>query len=214
MFHVYEPDDHCLCSNLINPFLNDLPEGFLLSPSDLQQATFILLPEEFKPIQGGAFLLKKKIGSLHAILRKKLQPHFPLMQDVWAGTICLRLPNDIGARDFESICKIFYPMIYEDLVAFGIKEKASFIYVTLTPVEHLSTEVMGFWPYVLAMRADESSDGLFHGVLALKGSLLKTQWFWKDPELLSQQMRMGRGTCSNESAQMNWFEKKEGISHG
>jgi hypothetical protein len=200
MFHVYEPNEHYLCRDLINPFLKDLPEGVLLFPSDLPQATFILLPEEVKPIKGGALLVKRKMGFLHPTLKAKLEARFPLMQDVWTGTICLQLPDDITGRDFDSICKIFYRMIYEDLVAFGIKERTSFVCLTLTSIEQLSTEVMGFWPYVLGVRADESSDGLFHGILSLKGSQLETQWFWRDSEFSNQEMSL----C----------EKKGGASHG
>ncbi len=213
MFHVYEPDDYYLCEYFINSFVTDLPEELLLSLSDLQQATFILLSEKAMPTKGGALLIKKKIGSLHSTLSKALQSHFPLLQDVWTGSVCLQLPSHMRGRDFEFMCKAFYRMIYEDLIAFGIKERTPFICLTMTPTEHLSTEIMGFWPYVLGVKADESSDGLFHGILALKGSKLETQWFWKDPDLLSQQIRMGRGggsqMYSGDSA-----EKKGGMLHG
>ncbi|OJW47944.1 MAG: hypothetical protein BGO67_08725 [Alphaproteobacteria bacterium 41-28] len=39
--------------------------------------------------------------------------------------------------------------------------------MTLEPGEYLCTEAIGLWPYVLKVRFQDSSDGLFHGILSL-----------------------------------------------
>lgn len=167
MFQIIPPSEQKSHREMIDSFMKEL-ESY--NPSifnnfhDLNNATLILAHEE--KIKGGAILLKKKISNLHPILQAHLKD-ITLNQEVWTGTTYLHFHKKIRGLTFESLCKIFYLHLYESLIAFGVKEKASSLYLTLDPCEHLCTDLMGFWPYKVQVRPRESKDSLFHGLLYL-----------------------------------------------
>ncbi len=127
---------------------------------------FILTEDSSESIFGGAALYKSQLPHLHKNVQKAI---FSLAQggEVWTCTVSLFLNNDFN---MEQTCQVFYANLYQKLLEFGRQEKINYLYVILEPGEYLSTEAMGFWPYVLEIRPQDSNDGLFHGILSLTDS--------------------------------------------
>jgi hypothetical protein len=114
---------------------------------------------------GGALLLKKRLLPFQRNVGSQ-KSLFPFQKgEIWTCTLKLHIDN--STLDFESFSKEFYHNLYEKLVAFGREVGTDFLYMVLDPGEYLCTEVIGFWPYVVEIRPQESMDGLFHGVLSL-----------------------------------------------
>jgi hypothetical protein len=87
--------------------------------------------------------------------------------------------KEISGWDYEKISKQVYGALYEDLVAFGVKEDISALYLTMPLVEHLSINLLGFWHFKLEQKPRESRDGLFHGLLSLNGCPHSSSDLWK-----------------------------------
>ena len=180
MFDFIPPTDHDSFRERINNFLKDLKTH----NSDLygtikpkSKATFILAQENSYQIEGGAILFQQKPSSLHTEVQGYIKDNGHLSESVWAGTLYLHFEDEIQGHIFESLCKVFYQYLYESLLTFGVQEQTSFLCLTLDPCEHLSTELIGLWPYKVQVRHRESPDGLFHGVLALTGNQNKLKGF-------------------------------------
>lgn len=171
MFQLFEKTVHSFHTPLIDSFLKILKNNNSLSPhfSHNNSAKFLLTENPTTGIFGGALLLKQKIGSLHKDIRKNLASFCP-DNEVWTCAIALYMGN--GAN-VELVCKNFYTELYESLLEFSLTEKINFLCMTLDPGEYLCTEAIGFWPYVVEIRPQESSDGLFHGILSLSYSQSK-----------------------------------------
>ena len=170
MFQTITPSEHKSHKEMIDSFMKEFEPynpSIFKNFHELNEATLILANEDLENIKGGAILLKRKPSSLHPILQAYLKDIAFPNQQVWAGTIYLHFHEEIRGHAFESLCKIFYRNLYESLIAFGVKEKTSFLCLTLDPCEHLCTDLMGFWPYKVQVRPRESKDGLFHGLLYL-----------------------------------------------
>ena len=57
---------------------------------------------------------------------------------------------------------------------FGKKEEADFFILSLRPAEFIKIKTHGHWPFLIEILPNASSDGLFHGLLALKPEKPKT----------------------------------------
>lgn len=132
-------------------------------PRNISQAKFIFTQESPASNFGGAVLLKQAIPSLHRDLRKTWGA-LCKENETWVCTAGLSV---VEGMDTENVCKEFYASLYEKLCLFGQEMHVSYLYVILNPGEYLSTEAMGFWPYVAEIRPCNSYDGLFHGILSL-----------------------------------------------
>lgn len=168
MFDVILPKNHPYQNPLKDSFLEIIKKNQTLNYvfRDQKNATFILTQDPLNGFYGGALLLKQKLSFLHKDIRKSLFSQSSQKQEIWTGNVSLYMTHDLPAH-FESLCKSFYQNLYAQLVEFGIKEKISFLCVTLEPGEYLCTEAIGLWPYVVEVRPQDSSDGLFHGILSL-----------------------------------------------
>jgi hypothetical protein len=182
MFKTIHPNEHESNRDLIDPFLKKLKAS---KPSlgnnfsDISNATFILAEENPDRIGGGAVLLKKKEETLHPQIRERLDAFVSPDQHVWFGTVALNLRHDISGQDFVRFSKLFYRELYEALMVFGRQEKTAFLCLRLPASEHLTTDILEYWPYVMSIRPKESGDGFFHSVLALTGTRNETTLFWK-----------------------------------
>ena len=169
MFCLIEPKKlhkQRLCNN---PFFNrgkslQIPDFFL---KNHVSSTVILTQDEFNGIYGGAVLLKQNFSSLHHSIQKSLLSFTSATSKIWTCTLFLHLEDDHPSVDFESLCKSFYHNLYKALTDFGLRESISFLCLTLLPGEYLCTEAIGFWPYVVEVRPQDSLDGFFHGILSL-----------------------------------------------
>ncbi len=140
------------CHSSLSPFPRNISQAKSIYTEDIASLNF-----------GGAILLKQKISSVHRELRKTWGS-LCNETDTWLCTAGLSVGDSINT---EQVCKDFYVSLYEMLCHFGKEENINYLYVILNPGEYLSTEAMGFWPYVAEIRPHESYDGLFHGILSL-----------------------------------------------
>ncbi|MBY0292588.1 MAG: hypothetical protein K2W92_04795 [Alphaproteobacteria bacterium] len=169
MFRLIAPKKCHEQESRIGSFFNrvknpHIPEFFLKNHTN---ATFILTQNECKGIYGGAVLLKQSFSSLHKSIQKSLVSFTSATSEMWTCTIFLHLEDDHLSVNFESLCKSFYQNLYKTLADFGLKENIGFLCLTLLPGEYLCTEAIGFWPYVVEVRPQDSLDGLFHGIVSL-----------------------------------------------
>lgn len=178
MFNVIEPQEHHLYASTINLFLQELHDADLLDAVSLEQdqdltnATYILLEEELKGLQGGALLLKQPFQDVVPTVRTYLEnlcPQYTHQCEIWTGKIAFQISKDISGGDYEKISKLLYRTLYNDLVAFSVKENTPFLCLTLPLVEHLSINMLGLWDFMFEVSPGESNDGFFHGLLSLAG---------------------------------------------
>ncbi|OJW51482.1 MAG: hypothetical protein BGO67_07000 [Alphaproteobacteria bacterium 41-28] len=169
MFKLIEPKNQDLQKPIINLFLRNIHKNPVLSETfpNPNNATFIVTEDTARGIHGGALLLKQNFTSLHRYIRKSLSSLASQNQEVWTCAVALHMENYSLVDHFEPFCKTFYQNLYEKFIEFGKQEKISFLCMILEPGEYLCTEVIGFWPYVVEVRPQESLDGLFHGILSL-----------------------------------------------
>ncbi|MBS0271847.1 MAG: hypothetical protein JSR85_04290 [Proteobacteria bacterium] len=170
MFTLIEPNDHRLYPML----LDSTQEFFKGHPTlkesfqDLTNATFIVHTNESQRVCGGALLLKQNASVLHKKVQKSIDAFALKKKEVWTCTLFLQEENNYFACHTEFFFDIYYRNLYKKIIDFGTNEKADFLYMTLVPGEYLCTEIMGCWPYVFEIKPQESSSGLFHGVLSFK----------------------------------------------
>lgn len=171
MFIIIRPRHHRKYRYLIYPFLKELNNrSSALSHEFLKirDAVFVLAQEDPDRINGGAVFFQRDIDSLHPKLKEQLASSLKDIEKIWIGTIALELKPGIVGQDFECFSKIFYENLFETFLKFGSKENISFLCLTLPPCEHIITDLMECWPYVIKVHPKESEDGLYHNILALK----------------------------------------------
>ena len=158
MFHYIEPGNHLNHQSHIDSFLITLKKTRTLTHSfqDFHNAAFILSHDSSGGFHGGALLLKNRIGSLHKNVRKSLTSLPSQNNDIWTCTVSLYMESDNLKGDFELLYRTFYQNLYEKLIEFGVNEKINFLCMTLEPGEYLCTESIGFWPYVVEVRPQDS----------------------------------------------------------
>lgn len=180
MFTTVLPQSHDLHRDSITLFekLFDNNPNLNTPFQDKEKATYLIENNVLEGYVGGALLIKSKMSSLHRKMGYRDMALSCHKEEVWTCSISLQIQN--ATFDFEALGKIFYQRLYKELVKFGTANDVSFLYLILDPGEYLCTEALGFWPYVVENRPQESMDGLFHGLLSLakerpviKTSLLK-----------------------------------------
>ncbi len=191
MVKLIEPKYHEDHKPLIEPLLELIRDNQDLSASfqNYKKATFVVERDENRGIYGGALLLKKKFSALYEKIGENAHAFASENDVIWNCTICVQMkPND-SRHYYESLCKILYRNLYEKLLEFGIKERTDFIWLSLTPVEYLSTELIGFWPYEVRLRPKQSPDGLFHGILPLaKSQAAVFSTIWASSQIPSREL--------------------------
>lgn len=181
MLNVIEPQEHHSYQASVHPFLQELSIScdVALEEEKLTNATYILVDEEIEGFQGGILLLKKRLETLYPDVKVYLEticPQHNLCTDVWTGYVAFQVNKDISGGHYEKISKLLYRVLYEDLIAFGVKENIPFLYLTMPLVEYLSINFLGMWDFMLEISPRESLDGLFHGILPLRGEAHDTSF--------------------------------------
>lgn len=178
MFNVIEPQEHHLYHSSINLFMQELRIAVNLNQNeDLAKASYILVEEEIKDLQGGILLLKKPLGAIFPEVRSYLEamcPQYNSCSEVWVGRIAFCFNKNISGLDYERISKLLYRSLFEDLIAFSVKENIPFFCLTMPLVEYLSINLLSLWDFMFKIRPREFSDGLFHGVLSFTGAMRNT----------------------------------------
>lgn len=171
MFNVIEPQEHHLYLSSIHKFLQELSIAVnFTEDEDLANVDYILVEEEIQGLQGGILLVKKPLGAVCAAVRTYLEtmcPQYQLCSEIWTGRIAFYFSKEISGWDYERISKLLYRSLFEDLIAFGVKENAPFLCLTMPLVEYLSINLLSLWDFMFEVRPRESYDGLFHGILSL-----------------------------------------------
>lgn len=173
MLNIIEPKNHQAYQTRIDSFLSLLKiyQNFSPSPEELQDGTFIIASDNEYGVYGGALLLEKSVWDLEHGIRQIVLTFQPDTNNLWTGLIGFYREHE---RSF-STAKILegYLDFYHDLLEafndFGNKKEINFLCLTLNPIEHLKLKNHGFWEYVGKVLPQESSDGLFHGILSLTG---------------------------------------------
>lgn len=174
MFKIIEPKYHCFYKIPIDRFieLTKLYSPLEFSQQDQNRATFILADNRETGIYGGALLLNKRLSDFPPELVKTLSDFVSPQECIWKCIISLSFEKDSPLYETDEMlhfCQIFYRKLYNRLVGFGKKEETGFLCVSLDSGEYLCTEGLVSWPYVFELKPQDSSDGLFHGVLPLTG---------------------------------------------
>ncbi len=167
MFTTVLPKSHDLHRDSITLFekMFDNNPNLKTPFQNKEKATYLIEDNTREEYVGGAILVKTKMSSLHRKMGYRDMTLTCHKEEVWTCSISLQIQN--AAFDFEAMGKAFYQRLYRELVSFGAKNDVSFLYLILDPGEYLCTEALGFWPYVVENRPQESIDGLFHGLLSL-----------------------------------------------
>ncbi|HUX79409.1 MAG TPA: hypothetical protein VMW10_06670, partial [Alphaproteobacteria bacterium] len=156
-------------------------------------ATFILNDDRETGVYGGALLLKKKLNDFPPELVKTLAEFVSPQECMWKCIISLFLQKESPLYETDEImhfCQTFYRKLYNRLVGFGKKEETGFLCVSLDSGEYLCMEELIAWPYVFEIKPQDSSDGLFHGILPLTGSPYEAyKKAWRGLDLSSQKRK-------------------------
>lgn len=135
---------------------------------------FIIAEGPNKKMLGGACLHRKEICEIHEDLSDLLETLVLDNNYIWeCSTVYLELTPHYPVPDTpegDLFSQDFYRGLYEELVNFGIKKKINFIIMKLNAQVYFSTKEIGLWPYVVEIKPQISADGLFHGILPLRGS--------------------------------------------
>ncbi len=178
MLYYIEPEHQYLHSDRIISYLTRLPCGpnAIESIQNFYQSTFLLVKDATNNIQGGAQLFKSPVRNLNVKVREYLGLYYPHVEEVWKGTISLEIDESLTGKEFQKACQRFYCALYENLMAFGVKENAPFLCLTMESVEHLTIEMQGYWPFVFEVKPS-SRDGMYNGVLSLMVGHQNTEGF-------------------------------------
>lgn len=178
MFKIIEPEYHCFYKTLIDRFMELIKlHHFNLSERDQNRATFILADTKNDGVCGGAFLLKRKLNEFSPELIIALSDFLSPAECVWECTIALSIEKGSLLYQMDGddrFCQTFYRNLHNRLMLLGKKEGVGFLCISLESGEYLCTEGLISWPYVLELKPQDSSDGLFHGILPLIGSQSET----------------------------------------
>lgn len=118
-------------------------------------------------IYGGAFLCKRDINDLPPSFQNILAGE----KEVWMGSVTLFInPLMTSLATGEDGCQIFYQELRAKFCEFGKKSEIQYLYLTLSPAEYRYTKQKGLWAYDHEVSPEDSSDGLFHGILALSSA--------------------------------------------
>lgn len=172
MFITIQPQDHQQNLDKISAFLALVKRypSISLSEEEKGQATYIIAHDAARGVYGGAVLVQKRSHLFPRKRHSNVVNFSAFKAKGWTCELFLHMENDdplFQNDDFESFCQEFYTDLYAQLDKFGLENGTEFIYTTLDPSEHLCTEMMGAWPYVMELKPQDSLDGLFHGVLSL-----------------------------------------------
>src|SRR3990167_11402405 len=171
MFKVVQPKNYHSNQDSIHLFHKAIENNQGLAPllQEAHDATYLLENNEPHGYVGGALILKRKLSPFLRTMGNSKIPFPEETSEVWVCSVGLHIQNP--TFDFEAHGKAFYKRLYQELLNFGALHTVNFLYLLLDPGEYLCTEALGFWPYVIEIRPQDSLDGLFHGLLSLKREL-------------------------------------------
>ncbi|MBP9692758.1 MAG: hypothetical protein KBD90_05475 [Alphaproteobacteria bacterium] len=173
MLNIIEPKDHKTNQKRIDSFLDLLKvyQSFSIPTEELENATFAIASDNEYGVYGGALLLKKSVWDLELGIRQMILTARPDMDEVWTGIVGYYKEHE-GAFSGKQALEVyldFYCNLLDVFNDFGDEKQINFLFLTLSKFEYLKTTNHELWEYVYTVLPEESSDGLFHGILTLDG---------------------------------------------
>lgn len=175
-FEVVESHKKNFRNNLINGMIERMKfyQGIELPLKNHLNPLFITAEGPSKKMLGAACLLKKEMSEIYEDLGDLVGTLVIHNNYIWeCSTIYLELSSHYpvpNTPEGDLFSQDFYRGLYEEFVKFGIKKRINFIIVKLNADVYFSTKEIGLWPYVVEIKPQISADGLFHGILPLRGS--------------------------------------------
>ncbi len=173
MLNIIEPKNHRPYQKRIDSFLNLLKvyQHFSIPMEELENATFIIASDNEYGVYGGALLLKKSVWDLECGIRQMILTALPDMEEGWTGIVGYYKEHEgpFSGKQALEVYLDFYCDLLKVFNDFGSEKQINFLFLTLSKLEYLKTKSHKLWEYVYKVLPEESSDGLFHGILSLNG---------------------------------------------
>lgn len=170
MLNIIESKDHQAHQSNIDSFLDLLKvyQSFSLAVEEKEQATFLIASDNKFGVYGGAVLYQQKVSELYKDIGKIISNFQPRRLDVWVARFGLyRGDEPYSSLEELDLREGFYRNLLKYFIEFGEKENLDFLTLSLCSSDFYQTKHHRPWPYILEIRAVDSSDGLFHGILFL-----------------------------------------------
>lgn len=169
MLKMIEQQEYACYRGRVDLFLEliQLQQGLSLAPEERRRSTFIVDQGEEGTIYGGAIIQHQHISQVHRPIANVISTILPHQYHVW--TAAFFLSDEADKKEGHS----FYKDLLKELTAFGEKQKSGFLCLSLSSDEYFRTKKKEGWPYVLEISPDETPNGLFYGILSLRGSSRK-----------------------------------------
>ena len=172
MLRIIEPPSHVFYQSKIDTLLDlfNVYQNLKLPLEQQTKTTFMVAENDKCGVYGGAFLCKKKAYAFDDNIAKIISSLHSNKRKVWAANLCLCIEEDETLSSFDKLdlYQDFYQSLFKKFVAFGKKENANFLVLSLHPTDYFKTITYGYWPFLFEVQPKDSLDGLFHGILALK----------------------------------------------
>ena len=170
MLNIIKPQDHQYHKASINSFLGLLKayQSFSFPEQEKEKATFIIGSDNTWGVYGGAVLYQQKVSELYKDIGKIVSNFQPERESVWVARLGLyRGDESYYTLEELDLRESFYRNLLKHFIEFGEKENLDFLVLSLCSSDSHQTKRHGSWPYILEIRAADSSDNLFHGILSL-----------------------------------------------
>lgn len=148
--------------------------------------TLTLMHKAEKQVVGGAYLIQRDLESLQEEIQCLLPTRSQSHAYVWECSAiyfsnpgCLHLNTSFQ----DQFHRHFYYWLYKALVVFGKQKRIGFMSVKLSPEAYSPTKEFGAWPYIIQLLPSTCPDGLFYGILPLRGCFYESyQKQWREHE--------------------------------
>lgn len=182
MLKIISPKGHKYHQSSIEAFLDLLRvyQNYELSEEKRWNATFLIAEDQKQGVYGGALLYPQKIKEYRNeepletpedTFHGAFVTFQPQVKEFWIARICYCLEANIASSlNDQDCCNRFYDDLYEELLQFGNGKGIEFIAFSLCAFEAISPPLHESWPYNTPIRSSDDRDGLFHGILSLKGT--------------------------------------------
>lgn len=171
MINIIEPEDHFFHEDCIDTFLRLLKiyQSFSLEEHEKERAIFIIRSDNKRGVYGGAVLYQQKVSELNTKIGKIVSNFQPKRESVWVARVGLYTEGDESTFNSEvwDLRENFYQDLLKIFREVGERETIDYLILKLCSPEFYQTKRHGYWPYIVEVSANDSSDGLFHGILSL-----------------------------------------------
>ena len=170
MLNVIESQDHQYHKAHIHSFLGLLKvyQSFSFSEQEKEKATFIIGSDNTWGVYGGAILYQQKINELYKDIGKIVSNFQPERENIWVARLGLyRGDEPYYSLEELDLRENFYRDLLKHFIEFGEKENLDFLVLSLCSSDANQTKHYRSWPYILEIKAVDSLDNLFHGILSL-----------------------------------------------